>query len=153
MVDYGGRPIILAGQGVYDPYHNHAEYYNGLSWVDFPPLPINVRYHSAVTDNKYIWVFGGYYYRNAAAVNVIPSKMFLSTFKISVKSGLNRLIDQRDLSLICDQTHKSGRFSPSDLSPKYKKGLIFIAYYWLSWQANRSEVLISHHYPVGFKDH
>ena len=50
-------------KGVYDPYHNHAEYYNGLSWVDFPNLPINVRYHSAVTDNKNIWVFGGFYYR------------------------------------------------------------------------------------------
>ena len=67
MVDYGGRPIILAGQGVYDPYHNHAEYYNGLSWVDFVSLPINVRYHSAVTNNKYIWVFGGYYYRLIAS--------------------------------------------------------------------------------------
>lgn len=56
--------MILAGQGVYSPYINFNEYFNGLDWVEFIPLPINVRYHSAVTWRKHIWVFGGFYYRN-----------------------------------------------------------------------------------------
>ena len=56
--------MILAGQGVYSPYINFNEYFNGLDWVEFIPLPINVRYHSAVTWRTHIWVLGGFYDRN-----------------------------------------------------------------------------------------
>ena len=96
--------VILAGQGVYSPYINFNEYFNGLDWVEFIPLPINVRYHSAVTWRKHIWVFGGFYYRK------ILSNYNPNDHMDSQKMGSSEFIRLMTFAKVMMQQFKSREF-------------------------------------------